>query len=106
MGVEKFNPGHCAVENCCINLMQPFINHINGFKVNLIYADGGSINIAPWEVSEVIEDDDKWTAVRQNTQQYEELEVSLLTLESRRLYSKHHHWGTYVVEKSKKCPFR
>jgi hypothetical protein len=86
--------------------MQPYIDHINSFTVLLEYLTGDTLRIAPWEVKAVQEDNDKWTAIRENTEAYEAIKTDELNQQSRRLYAKHHHWGTFVVNKKRECPFK
>jgi len=105
MGVETFSP-NCLEVDCCVDLMQPWIDRMNGFTINLVFEDGSNIDIAPWEVSEVQELDDRWIAIRQNTDEYESVDTGNLTQKSRFLYAKHHHWGKMTVHKKKHCPLK
>lgn len=103
--IERFQP-NCDQDPCCVDLMQPFINHVNSFTIELEFQNGDCIEISPWEVSEVVESDDRWTAIRQNTQEYENVDTEALKQQSKLLYAKHHHWGTFEAYKKSHCPLR
>ena len=103
--IEQFSP-NCNEDDCCKKLVQPFIDHLLNFTIELEYKNGEKITIAPWEASEVIESSNEWTVVRQNTPAYEDIDTSELTQKSKILYGKHHHWGKMEFYKMKKCPLK
>ena len=52
---------------CCSFHIDAFIFHVENFSVSLTFNTQETINIHPWQISEVVDSGDRWTAIRQNT---------------------------------------
>ncbi|KKP66914.1 MAG: hypothetical protein UR63_C0026G0007 [Candidatus Roizmanbacteria bacterium GW2011_GWC2_35_12] len=105
MAVYRKCPKYGEKECCSLNI-DAFIAHVEGFSVNLTFKNKETINIHPWMISEVIDGGDRWTAIRQNTPEYEAIDTTTLTQKSRILFGKHHHWGKMTYMKGKHCPLK
>ncbi len=93
-------------KRCCGDEIDEFINRVQGLSINLIFNNGQKINIHPWVITEVVDYGNSWVAMRQNTPEYLTLDVSRLTLGSRYIYSRYHHWGKLTVMKRNYCPLK
>lgn len=91
---------------CCGAHIDAFKAHVEGFSVNLTFLNNETINIHPWIITSVDDLGDRWQVNRQNTKEYEAIEVSTLTQKSRHIYAKHHHWGSMIFHKGRSCPLK
>ncbi len=88
---------------CCSAHIDAFRAHVESFSINLTFNNTETISIRPWMISQVVDSGDRWTAIRQNTAEYEAIDTTTLTQKSRILYGKHHHWGKATFMKGKYC---
>lgn len=103
---EYTSCGKFGERDCCSRQIDAYISHVEDFSVSLTFNTQETINIHPWEISEVIDSGDRWIARRQNTAEYEAIDKTALTQKSRVTYVKYHHWGQMTFYKGKHCPLK
>lgn len=91
-------------KNCCGTLIKAFVDHVEGFSVELTYLDKHTETVHPWVITEVSDEGNKWIVMRRNSKEYEAIDSTKLTQKSRIVYARHHHWGNATFFKNKNCP--